>query len=427
MSKIPAITGLYPVLSLVFLSMLCLMFAFEFGKQVLNPSMTLWESHTITIVFTSILAVVILYFPLRTSYLQQQKIEEVLALGEDAREKVRKSEMQYRSFMESAEDSIYAVDPDCRYLLINTRHLERMGLSAQAYAGRSYAEFHSPEDTMVFEGQVKKIVETKKAVQDEYEQDGRYYVRKLNPVIDPRDNRVVAVTVISSDITVQKLDRKNLELINQKLNLMNDITRHDILNQLTALSSLLALAGGQSEEPVTKNYLLRSESAIGTIQSQILFARDYQNIGVESPKWQNIAETIRRVSPPPKPASVTIDGSCAGWEIYADPLLEKVFFNLMENSVRYSGPVPEIRFSAREEQGQLVLLCEDNGPGVPDENKEKIFLRGFGRNTGLGLFLIKGILGITGITIRENGTAGKGGRFEITVPPGAFRPVAAGS
>jgi signal transduction histidine kinase len=45
------------------------------------------------------------------------------------------------------------------------------------------------------------------------------------------------------------------------------------------------------------------------------------------------------------------------------------------------------------------------------------------KNTGLGLFLSREILAITGITITENGTPGKGARFEITVPEGMYRFV----
>ena len=52
--------------------------------------------------------------------------------------------------------------------------------------------------------------------------------------------------------------------------------------------------------------------------------------------------------------------------------------------------------------------------------KEKIFDRGFGKNTGLGLTLSREILGITGITIKETGEHGIGARFEITVPKGMF-------
>ncbi len=401
--------------------MLGIMFLFEFGKQVLNPAITLWESHVITIIFTSVLAVVLMYFPLRTSYIQQQKTREALRLQEETKENLRKSDMQIRSFIESVEDSIYTVDRDGRYLLINDKHLDRKGLSSQTYAGKKYADFHSAEETKIFEDQLKKVLETKRLVQDEYEHDGRYFLRKLNPVVDASINEVIAVTIISSDITPQKLAEKNIEATNRKLNLMNEITHHDILNQLSALSSFLSLAGKQSEEPVTKKYLLKSEGVIDTIQAQILFARDYQNIGIESPQWQNISQTILRARMPLKLASVTIDDSCSKWEIYADPLLEKVFFNLLENAVRYSGSHPEIRFSATEEPDRLLLVCEDNGQGVTEENKEKIFQRGFGQNTGLGLFLIKSILAMTGISICENGQVGMGSRFEIGVPVGAFR------
>jgi len=56
---------------------------------------------------------------------------------------------------------------------------------------------------------------------------------------------------------------------------------------------------------------------------------------------------------------------------------------------------------------------------VPPENKELIFKRGFGSNTGLGLFLTREILAITGIEIAETGV--KGARFEIRVPQGRYR------
>jgi signal transduction histidine kinase len=66
-------------------------------------------------------------------------------------------------------------------------------------------------------------------------------------------------------------------------------------------------------------------------------------------------------------------------------------------------------------------VCEDDGNGILAEEKEMIFERGYGKNTGMGLFLAREILDITGITIRETGEPGKGARFEMTVPEGAYR------
>ena len=95
----------------------------------------------------------------------------------------------------------------------------------------------------------------------------------------------------------------------------------------------------------------------------------------------------------------------------------------MDNAVRYGGKITTIRFSGEERNGVHVVVCEDDGEGVPADEKERIFERGFGRNTGLGLFLVHEILDITGITIRETGEPGKGARFEMTVPKDAYRLV----
>ena len=111
----------------------------------------------------------------------------------------------------------------------------------------------------------------------------------------------------------------------------------------------------------------------------------------------------------------------AGSEVLADPMIVKVFFNLVDNAVRHGGKITTIRFSVEERNGDHVIVCEDDGVGIPAEEKEKIFERGFGKNTGLGLYLSREILDITGITIRETGGPGKGARFEMTVPKGVYR------
>jgi PAS domain S-box-containing protein len=418
--------SLTTTLGIIFIAMLVVMFVYELVKQLLSPSITLWESHAITILFTSIVAVLILFFPLRSLYQEQEKTKAALVRQQEAEEKLRQSEARYRSFVESAEDSIYTVDRDLRYLLINTQHLARRGISPEVYGGKSYGDFHSEEATAVFESRVRQVIVTKKSLQDEYEHEGNYYLRKLSPVVDPRDNTVVAVTVVSSDITERKRVEKSLEITNKKLNLMNDITRHDILNQLTVLNSFLNLADEQTDDRTVKKYLVKSEQVSETIQSQILFARDYQNIGIGSPQWQNINTTIQHARQSLKIKQVTVDDKFPGMEIYADPLLEKVFYNLLDNALRYAGPSPEVQFRYRTEPDILIITCEDNGPGIPSGEKEHLFTRGFGKNTGLGLFLIREILAITGISIRENGEAGHGSRFEILVPRGAYRSAPSG-
>src|SRR5208282_4398575 len=102
--------------------------------------------------------------------------------------------------------------------------------------------------------------------------------------------------------------------------------------------------------------------------------------------------------------------------------LEKVFFNLLDNSIRHGNKVTEIRVSSCRSDEGLMVVWEDDGAGIPIEEKDRIFEKGYGKNTGLGLFLCREILAITGMTLRETGEPGKGARFEIMVPKGAYRP-----
>ena len=66
-------------------------------------------------------------------------------------------------------------------------------------------------------------------------------------------------------------------------------------------------------------------------------------------------------------------------------------------------------------------MCEDDGVGIADEEKDRIFEHQYGKHTGIGLFLSHEILSITGLSIRECGEEGKGARFEIIVPEGKYR------
>ena len=108
-------------------------------------------------------------------------------------------------------------------------------------------------------------------------------------------------------------------------------------------------------------------------------------------------------------------------EIFADPLLESVFFILTENVIRHGKTANAITVHFEERPAGLTLFFEDNGSGVPNDLKEKIFDLSYETDKDRGLFLVREILSVTGITISENGEWGKGARFEILVPDGAWR------
>jgi signal transduction histidine kinase len=206
---------------------------------------------------------------------------------------------------------------------------------------------------------------------------------------------------------------------NRKLNLLSSITRHDVANQLTVVQGYTQLAALRKPDPVTTDFLAKIASAVDMIQHQIEFTRTYQDLGAQAPAWFRVEEAIQSVQPP----EISLDCTCNSYEIFADPMIAKVFFNLFDNAVRYGGRVTTITARCERVGDKLVITFADNGIGIPLNEKQKIFKKGFGQHTGFGLFLAREILAITGISIHETGTHGKGARFEITVPEGAYRSV----
>ncbi len=209
---------------------------------------------------------------------------------------------------------------------------------------------------------------------------------------------------------------------NKKLMLLSGITRHDINNQLTVILGYLTLIENLQTDPVVNDYYKKIITAANRISSMIRFTSEYEDIGISEPTWQDTRTMVDTATKEAPLGKILVKNDLpAGTEVYADPLIAKVCYNLMDNAVRYGGKITTIRFSVDERDGDHVLVCEDDGDGVLAQEKDRIFDRGFGKNTGLGLALSREILSITGITIHETGEPGKGARFEMTVPKGAWR------
>ena len=248
--------------------------------------------------------------------------------------------------------------------------------------------------------------------------DGTKVPVEINAIVTRILGKKVVVSVIR-DITQRKKTEEAIRNAHRQLTLLSSITRHDIRNKVTIQLGLLALAERKARDnPDLEALLGKLESATRAIRDQIEFTRIYQDLGCHDPRWQDLHQVLAKTTVPP---SLSVADTCAGTEVFADIMLEKVFGNLIDNAVRHGGNVTQISLSAKEVQGTLVIRFEDNGTGIPEHEKKKIFERGYGKNTGLGLFLAREVLALTGITIAETGTPGKGAQFEMVVPAGAWR------
>ena len=344
-------------------------------------------------------------------------------------EKLRQSEERYRGFVQNFLGIAYRLNEDFSMVFLHG--------ATEAITGHSDAEFLSgtvtwgailhPDDATVVQEQNRMI---RNLCEYSGTRDYRIIhkngeVRWIHELIQKVKANGISPAFIQGacyDITDRKNAEDAIRIANRKLNLLNNITRHDILNTLHGLLGLLEMAQDTIDDESSRQILNDMEVSTRLIQKQITFTRNYQDVGVKAPVWQNIGECIDMAAGMITTGRVRVVNAVdPGLEIFADPLLEKVFYNLIDNAIRYGEHISEIRFSSRRTDNALVLGCGDDGVGVPADEKDRIFEQCVGRNTGMGLFLSREILMITGISVRECGEPGRGAMFEIRVPPGSWR------
>ncbi|WP_440954526.1 histidine kinase N-terminal 7TM domain-containing protein [Methanosarcina sp. Mfa9] len=338
--------------------------------------------------------------------------EEFLNLVPIARENV----------IETMKDGYIVLDTEGNIADINSAALDIAGKSRKFALGKSVTEILG-EHVDSFSGHgweedFSKEVSTKKGSNE------IFFNVKVSPI--RFEGRVEGRLVIIRDVTEAYLYREALKEANKKINLMSSITRHDILNQVNVLSGYTELLSERLpanliNDPKNERYLNNLKKSIETIHSQILFTGDYQNLGVESPVWQSVRSTANEVAFAFSNRRVVFSIPEEDMEVYADPLFQKAFYNLFDNALSHGESVSDISVTFREAGDIAVIEVLDNGTGISSDMKEAIFDKSVGKNTGLGLFLVKNIFSITGMEIRETGCEGKGARFEITVPPGNWR------
>ncbi|MGB8220474.1 MAG: PAS domain S-box protein [Methanoregula sp.] len=347
-----------------------------------------------------------------------------------AQEALKASEQKFRDIFNNSTDAIYLHEilkngTPGRFTDVNDVACRMLGYTKEELLEKSpldiAPEYHNPPLEKIFEDQ-----RTRGMVSFEtghMTKDGTIIPVEVNTHVVTIQGKNVILAVVR-DVRARKKAEEAIRLVNKKLNLLSGITRHDIKNQLTALLQYIDLSKMTVQDPDLKKIIDKEEVVAHNIQRQIEFTKEYEDLGVSTPSWQNVKKCIDLgiKGLDLSGTELNVTGLPDNIEIIADPLLQKVFFNLVDNALRYGGKAMKtIRLSSHKSGNGLVIVCEDDGAGIPVHEKVLIFERGYGKNTGFGLFLIREILATTGITIKETGETGKGARFEMVVPDGGYR------
>jgi len=377
-------------------------------------------------------------------------------------QKIRESEERYRTLYLDNPSMYFTLDNTGTIISVNPFGADQLGYTVTELTCGNVLDLYYPDDRATVTARIRQCLASPRQVYQwqlrKVRKDGAViWVEEYARAITSPDGSL-HVLVASQDITERRrikedLSRSNMELIaayeqmtataetaknnydelhrsqqaldhaRRKLNLLNRVTFSDIQNAVFSISGYLQLEEDRITDKTLQEYVKKQKSIVATVEKSLNFARNYQDLGIEPPRWQNVSQTLLFGISHLDVSRLSRKIEFGNLEIYADPLLEKVFFNLTENVLLHGMTATEIACRYYETDAGLHLLFEDDGMGIPDSQKEMVFTQAYGVTKGMGLFLVREILSITGITIRETGEPGKGARFEMLVPKGMYRFV----
>jgi PAS domain S-box-containing protein len=298
-------------------------------------------------------------------------------------------------------------------------------MKAEVYA----REFVHPDDAHMVGDEIMKVMaggDANKCYSVEHRiirRDGevRYVVVRWKLKLD-ESGKVTGSRGANQDITEAKRTELALLRANRNLALLASITRHDTVNQVHIIRGYAGLLMDEGLPPQQREMAAKLDKAAAAIQRQVQFAQTYQEIGSQAPSWHSLQGAVAKAAGSLSLGELGVEVIPPSYQVRADPMFERVVYNLIDNCIRHSEGAKRLIIRCQVKEGRLLVSFTDDGAGIADADREHLFERGFGKNTGYGLFLSREILGITGIRIEERGREGEGAVFELEVPRGDWRP-----
>ncbi|MEM0449651.1 MAG: PAS domain S-box protein [Methanomassiliicoccales archaeon] len=232
------------------------------------------------------------------------------------------------------------------------------------------------------------------------------------PILD-QEGQVSSIIIVASDITERKAMEDRLLQLNDILRLVNRILRHDTLNELMVLSGSLEMYQRTKQE----RFLDTATKAVNRSVEMIRRMKELESLVVSggSVKLYDLKQTAEKVL-----RGYMVDFNVEGeGMIYADDALPSAIDNIVRNAMIH-GKADHIKVKIWNENGQVILRIADDGIGIPDSIKPRIFEEGFsyGGNagTGLGLYLVSKAIERYRGNVRVEDNEPRGTAFVFTFP-----------
>ncbi|HXX87016.1 MAG TPA: PAS domain S-box protein, partial [Candidatus Acidoferrum sp.] len=305
----------------------------------------------------------------------------------EAEQTIRESQQKFeRLFRGNPEAAVY-LSTDFHILDINPRFEQLFGYTLNEVKGKHLDDVIVQKDRLEEAGNLNQ-----KALQ------GYVYHDTLRR---RKDGTLVPVSISAAPITIEgrlegyvgmykdiselrnteealKETMGKLATTNEKLRVVGSLTRHDVQNKLTLVTGNVYLLKKKAPiEPEMLERLSDIEGACKQIVEIFDFARSYETLGEEEPRYVGVAEAFdKAASQFCNLKGIKVMNKCEGLEVFADSLLTRLFYNMIDNSIKYAQKLSKIGVRLAKGMDELKLIYEDDGVGIPQAEKPKLFTKG---------------------------------------------------
>jgi len=305
---------------------------------------------------------------------------------------------------------LFALDAEGVFTLSEGRELSTLGLEPGEVVGESALDRYAGEPQVI--DAIERSLDGE-AVTMVQEIDDRFFETEYQPIFDD-DGTVSEVIGIATDITERRRREAELERKNDQLEEFVGVVSHDLQNPLNVAEGRLEIA----REAYDSDHLDEAARALDRMEELITdllrLAREGERVNeIESVALADLVEDCwYNVEAPAADLAVETRLTLRG-----DPgRLRHLLTNLLQNAVEHGstdGPVTVTVGTLADGSGFYVA---DDGPGIPDDERERIFESGYSTDTdgtGFGLAIAKEVTEAHGWSLGVTEGAAGGARFEI--------------
>ncbi|MXR52835.1 PAS domain S-box protein [Halovenus sp. WSH3] len=317
-------------------------------------------------------------------------------------------------------------------IYVNDGFEEITGYDSEEMLGRNCRFLQGPETAEEPVARMREAIENEEAVRVElrnYRKNGEQFWSEVTLApLHTENGEVTHYVGFQQDITRRKEYEETLEQQRDDLGVLNEMVRHDIRNDLqVALASMELLQAGEGDDEQITAAIESIQQAIGLTNIARELAEvmldtetDHHPIELRSVLLSEV-EDVRSTAPD---ATITVAGTVPSVRVRANELLGSVFRNLLTNALKHGEQsAPTVQLSAAVSDGEVIVTVDDNGPGVPEDARERLFDRGWtgasDGGTGMGLHIVERVVESYGGTVAladEENTGLGGASFVVRLP-----------